>query len=101
MVQLVSERHEERVGVGLLLIEADDIGKPPMEVLAYDYDENGLAAVRKDKRSEFSEPGEGRTHPLGEELHEYVLDVGAVTATIAKKKSPRTSRWLIQVICLS
>lgn len=49
------------VGVGLVVKETNDTGSPPMRVLAFEFDQFGLSAVREAIRHEFPEIEESQT----------------------------------------
>ena len=58
MVQLLSEERIDQwgkvvLGVGLKGMKANDVRRPPLTILAYEFDEIGLTAIRKARQGEF------------------------------------------------
>jgi len=79
------DSHEAPLGIGLDLDKANDIPKFPMRILALEFDAAGLTGLRPAKVGEFPEVEGGGKVSLAHEVREYLLQVGASTATqIAK-----------------
>ena len=55
------KKDDGTVGVGLVVKETNDTGSPPMRVLAFEFDQFGLSAVREAQRHEFPEIEESQT----------------------------------------
>lgn len=58
MVQLLSEERVDQfgkiiLGVGIKGMKANDVRRPPLTILAYEFDEVGLTAVRRGRTGEF------------------------------------------------
>ena len=58
MVQLLSEERVDQfgkiiLGVGVKGMKANDVRRPPLTILAYEFDEIGLTAIRKGRPGEF------------------------------------------------
>lgn len=58
MVQLASEEREDQwgkiiLGVGVKGSKANDVRRPPLSILAYEFDDIGLTAIRKARPGEF------------------------------------------------
>lgn len=58
MVQLLSEEREDQfgkiiLGVGVKGMKANDVRRPPLTILAYEFDDIGLTAIRKARPGEF------------------------------------------------
>lgn len=58
MIQLASEEREDQsgkaiLGVGIKGAKANDVRRPPLTILAYEFDDIGLTAIRKARPGEF------------------------------------------------
>ena len=67
-------------GIGLEVMKANDIRKPPMGVHVLEWNDSGLSGMRSGSHSEFAEL-EGARHQSKEDLAQrYLLQVGEATA---------------------
>ena len=81
IVKTISERQEYRVGIGLEIIKANDMGKKPISYVAFDFSDAGLWNVRRPKENEFTELRASRTMTLSEEITNWLLDNSNGSAT--------------------
>jgi hypothetical protein len=98
-VQLLTQRGPDgTLGIGFHVVKANDMAIPPLDVLALEFDENGLTAAYRARRHQFPEIECGRKLSLTEMAREYLLLVGKADADeIAKeigKPRPEVSRYL-------
>ena len=87
-VRLVSEQKDgsSPLGIGLQVTKANDIGKPPMDSIAIDFNAIGPTGVRKASLSEFPELASGRPVSRSDEIYQFVLEMGEVTASMVTEK---------------
>ncbi len=83
------ERGEQLLGVGLKITKANDVPKPPMEVLALAFASYGLKALRRSNTTEFpglegDEAGAGNLRDLVYE-HVRALGVGTSATEVARE----------------
>jgi hypothetical protein len=93
VVQIMSEQGDTSLGVGLKVTKANDMGKQPITVLRYDFDDEGLRDVQHARLSDYpSMMGEEKTN-LADEIEHYLLnDMSKATAshiarTLGKNRS--------------
>jgi hypothetical protein len=80
-VQLLTQlSNNGRLGIGLKVVKANDIAIPPLQVLAYSFDEYGLSGARLAKTGEFPEIDARKRMTIQEQIREYLLQVGQATA---------------------
>ena len=97
MLQLMSARNGDKLGVGLKVTKANDIPPQPVMVMAYEFDEQGLSAAYRAKMSDFPEMMGQQDMSLADELEDWPLDeAGNATATkaanaLGKNRSLRSS----------
>ena len=80
VIQQVSEAHEKSLGIGLNITKANDVGKKPMMVLGYEFDDIGLTKIWFPKASEFPELMLSRPVSTADEVHDYLSEVDKATA---------------------
>ena len=80
VIQQVSEAHEQSLGIGLNIVKANDVGKKPMMVLGYEFDDVGLTKIWFPKASEFPELMLSRPVSTVDEVHDYLSEVDNATA---------------------
>jgi AAA domain len=82
VVQLLSEQDEDGpLGIGLQITKQNDIGKVPLWTMALEFNDVGLAKVRRARPGEFPEVEAGTKLTMREAIREHILDVGARSAT--------------------
>lgn len=86
MVQLISEEREEHgkitLGVGLKGTKANDVRRPPLSILAYEFDEIGLVGIRKPRPGEFlTIENESASMDVRGQVSSYLLTEGEASAT--------------------
>ena len=79
-IQQVSEAHEQALGIGLNIVKANDVGKKPMMVLGYEFDDIGLTKIWFPKASEFPELMLSRSVSTAEEVYDYLSEIDNATA---------------------
>ena len=67
-------------GVGLEVMKANDIRKPPMGVHVLEWNESGLSGMRSGRHSEFAELEGARRQSKEELAQNYLLQTGEATA---------------------
>ncbi len=86
-VQLLSELKEDgTLGVGWQITKANDIGRYPLQIMAFEFDAYGLSKVRNAKNNEFPEIDSKRKLTPVQEIKEFILnqdDAKATTTQIA------------------
>ena len=80
VIQQVSESHERTLGIGLNITKANDVGKHPMKVLGYEFDDIGLKRIWMPQASEFPELMLARPMSTNDEVFDYLSDTDAATA---------------------
>ena len=80
VIQQVSEARERSLGIGLNIVKANDVGKMPMMVLGYEFDDIGLTKIWFPKASEFPELMLSKPVSTAEEVHDYLSEVDNATA---------------------
>lgn len=83
MVRLMTEEDEpnNKMGVGLKITKANDIAKPPMEMLCYEFDDWGLQNIRRARRGEFVNIEGDKFQNPDLVISEYLKTYGKATAT--------------------
>lgn len=82
-VQLLTQlTNNGTLGVGLKVVKANDIAFPPLQVLAYSFDQYGLSGARVAKRGEFPEIDAKKHMTAQEQIREYLLQVGEAGASV-------------------
>ena len=86
-VQLISEERVDKygkvtLGIGLKGMKANDVRKPPLSILAYEFDELGLVGIRKPRPGEFlTIENESVGLDMRSQVSSYIRQEGAATAT--------------------
>ena len=80
VIQQVSEARERSLGIGLNIVKANDVGKMPMMVLGYEFDDIGLTKIWFPKASEFPELMLSKPVSTAEEVYDYLSEVDNATA---------------------
>lgn len=80
-IQLLTQSGNGVMGIGLKVVIGKDISKPPMQVIAFEFDGSGLTAIRPAGQHEFVEIAAGERKPLADEIKEYLLMAGKATGT--------------------
>ena len=82
-VRLTAQPSADRrtIGVALEITQANDIAIPPMELLAFEFDDGGLTGVRTATAREFPQLVANKTVSMGDQVYTFLLDVGAMSAT--------------------
>ena len=81
IIQQVSESHEKTLGIGLNITKANDVGKQPMKVLGYEFDDIGLKRIWVPKVSEFPELMMAAPTNTTDEVFDYLADSNGATAS--------------------
>lgn len=80
MMQLVSQAADNRLGIGLEVMQANDIRPAPLALYGLSFDEKGLTGAWKASQQEFPElAARKKVRPL-EAVREYLLEVGKADA---------------------
>ena len=81
-VQLRSQTSHDGLstGVGIQVIKANDIRKPPMSVHALEWDADGLCGIRSGQNGEFAELIAGERRSKEDQVRDYLLEIGGATA---------------------
>jgi len=69
------------LGMSLEITKANDMPKPPVEVLALEFDEGGLTAVRRSSLKEFPSLASGKPQDVADQVFDLLRDAGAMSAT--------------------
>ena len=86
-VQLITQTSNNgTLGIGLKVVKANDIAIPSLQVLVYTFDEYGLSGARIAKHGEFPEIEAKRRMTVQEQVREYLLQVGEVSATAVSQQ---------------
>ena len=80
VIQQVSEARERSLGIGLNIVKANDVGKMPMMVLGYEFDDIGITKIWFPKASEFPELMLSKPVSTAEEVYDYLSEVDNATA---------------------
>ena len=95
IVQLLTESQVDRTGVGFQVVKANDMKKPPLGTLAYEFDEFGVVRIYRPQAMDFPELMDAKSAnmSLTEEIRLYLLGTGESSAQdIAKNiQRPRGS----------
>ena len=84
MLQLMSARNGEKLGIGLKITKGNDIAPQPTMVLAFEFSPEGLSAAYKAKMSDFPEmQGQQKMSLVDELIHWLLNEAGSATATQA------------------
>lgn len=97
-VRLHSQQRENVMGIGLEMTKANDVRPRPMQVLALEYDETGLKAVRKASTGEFPELTMGQQPSMADLVEAYLLENRASQAVDVAKAlglNPASVRTLL------
>lgn len=87
MVQLLSEERMDQwgkiiLGVGVKGMKANDVRRPPLTIMAYEFDDIGLTAIRKSRPGEFlTIENTSANMDVRGQVAEYLRSEGAATAT--------------------
>ena len=77
VIQTYSQTKEDgTVGVGLKVVKANDIRKPPMAVYAMEFDDYGLNKLRLARLGEFPEVEAEKPTSAANQIRDYLLEVG-------------------------
>ena len=76
----MSESHEKSLGIGLNITKANDVGKKPMTVLGYEFDDVGLTRIWFPSKSEFPELMSAKSMSTQDEVFDYLQDTEMATA---------------------
>ena len=92
VIQQVSEARERSLGIGLNITKANDVGKKPMMVLGYEFDDIGLTKIWFPNATEFPELMLSKQTTTAEEIFDYLNEVdrataGEIAATLGKSRS--------------
>lgn len=98
LVQLVSERKESTLGVGLQVTKANDIALAPLRVWAYEFDDYGLSSVRNAKRAEFLELEGKKTISLPNEVFELMKIWGHGDASTVAEELGRSRQNVSDIL---
>ncbi len=81
-VQILTQHTEEALGVGLQVIKVNDIAKPPLYVLALEFDNRvGLISISKARPHQFPEIDAGKGASMGEEIEGLLMEIDKAAAT--------------------
>jgi hypothetical protein len=81
ILQLVAERKQDTLGIALKITKENDIGRVPIKLLAYEFNERGLTEVRNAKPGEFAVLESKQDVALPEQIEEVLLDNGKMSAS--------------------
>lgn len=85
IVQVLSEQGETGpLGIGLQVVKVNDFRQPPFHILAYEFDEYGVKAVRRARPGEFPEVEAGRKGNTVRDMREFILDQEGAVASGAQ-----------------
>jgi len=98
VVQVASESRDSKLGIGLEVVKANDIARPPTGVISLEFDEEGLTFIGKAKRDEFPELLALKKPTLGDEIESILHEMGTATAdeiaTLANRSRNRVAAVL-------
>jgi len=80
VIQQVSEARERSLGIGLNITKANDVGKRPMTVLGYEFDDIGLTKIWFPNATEFPELMLSKQTTTAEEIYDYLNEIDNATA---------------------
>lgn len=97
IVQVLSEQGDEGpLGIGLQVTKVNDFRPPPVQLLAYEFDDYGLSGIRRARPGEFPEVEAGRRGNLLAEMSEYLRDQdSAIGSATEMAKALRRNRSVI------
>jgi len=78
-IKLSSQAVGDNLGVALVVTKSNDFAAPPPSLLALEFGEYGLVAIRTARHAEFPELEAGKPASTVEVLREYLLNVGMAT----------------------
>jgi hypothetical protein len=82
VIQLMSEAADTELGIGLQIIKANDIGRQPIKVLRYEFDEWGLSGVNSASMADYPSFRAGAGMSMADQIQDYLLnEAGKATAT--------------------
>lgn len=84
MVQVSTEIRGSSLGIGLQIPKANDLPPQPMDIIAFDFDQEGLAAVRRPRASEFAEVASRANRSALDEVLDFILGLPAAEATASQ-----------------
>lgn len=82
VVRLLSEQDEDGpLGIGLDITKQNDVGRVPMWTAALEFNDSGLALVRRARPGEFTEIEAGKKMTMREAVMAHLRDMGAMSAS--------------------
>jgi hypothetical protein len=92
IVQLLTEYQDNRIGVGFQVVKANDMARPPLSALGFEFDDFGVSALWKPTGNDFPELiAVGSTsRGLTDEVKAFVLSVGSSYADEIAKAISRS-----------
>jgi hypothetical protein len=94
LMQLMSEKRQSTMGVGLKITKENDVGPTPIKLLAYEFDEQGLRDIRNAHPGEFAVLESNHSTSLSEQIEDLLLDAGKMSATEVAKEM-KVSRGMV------
>jgi biotin operon repressor len=98
VVRLVSQSLETKLGVGLQVTKANDLGKVPMSIMCLEFANGQLQTVRKARSGEFADIEAERPRSLSEQIMELLLDVGQLTASQVAQELGYSREWVVKAL---
>jgi len=82
IVQLLTEYQDNRIGVGLQVVKANDMRRPPLGSVGYQFDDFGVSRIWRPMQSDFPEllAIKSQTGGLAEEIKLFLLGNGEAWA---------------------
>ena len=82
IVQLLTEYQDNRIGVGLKVVKSNDMRRPPLGSIGYEFDDFGVSSIWKPSNADFPEllATEAATRGLTDEVKLFLLGTGEAWA---------------------
>jgi len=98
VVQLISEASEEKLGVGLQVTKANDLGRVPMATICLEFANGQLQTIRKARAGEFVDIEAKKPRSVSEQIMELLLDVGQMTASQVAQELGYSREWVVKAL---
>jgi hypothetical protein len=103
IIQLLTEYNDNRIGVGLQVVKSNDMARPPLGTVGYEFDDYGVARIWAPSMSDFPElmAINSTRGGLGQEIKQYLLGVGAAHAEDIAKAINRSRGSVAKILSAS
>ena len=89
IVQLLTEYKEERIGVGLKVVKSNDMARPNLGGIGFEFDDFGVKSIWRPQTSDFPQllTMSDSRGGLEEEIEDYLLEHGAADAQLISENT--------------